>query len=101
MAAWMWNVFDAMRDRGLERIWLKREGHEWKRLCAGTDGKWAPADERAPELVPVLDACEDLARPSDPRRIDLVCRADIGLRLLIVQHRPERGRSLGALRRLD
>jgi glutamate dehydrogenase/leucine dehydrogenase len=96
-----WGVFDAMRDAGVERVWLKPEGQEWKRLCAGGDEAWSSCDERVPALRPVLDACEALARRSDPRRIEFVCRADIGLRLLVVVHRPERGRSLGALRRLD
>jgi glutamate dehydrogenase/leucine dehydrogenase len=96
-----WSVFDTMRDRGLGRIWLKREGSEWKRLCTGADEEWAPCDERAPGLRRALDACESLARASEPKRIEFVCRADIGLRLLVVVHRPERGRSLGALRRID
>jgi leucine dehydrogenase len=96
-----WNLFDTMRARGLGRIWLKPEGTEWKRLCTGGDEAWAPCHERVPELEPTLDACEAMARKSEPRRIEFVFRPDIGLRLMIVLHRPERGRSLGALRRLD
>jgi glutamate dehydrogenase/leucine dehydrogenase len=94
-------VFDAMRDRGIERLWLKPDGTGWRRLCAASDETWAPCDERMPELRPMLDACERAAQPSAPHRIEFVCRADIGLRLLVVVHAPERGRSLGALRRLD
>jgi leucine dehydrogenase len=96
-----WTVFDAMRDGRVERIWFKRDPAGWRRLCAGTDEPWVSCAERLPALGPVLDAIEVMARPSDPWRIDFVFRADIGLRLLIVSHRPERGRTLGVLRRLD
>jgi leucine dehydrogenase len=96
-----WTVFDAMRDRRIERLWLKPDDKGWRRLCAGNEGAWESADERLPELGPALAAVESLARASEPRRIEFVCRSDIGLRLLLVVHRPERGRSLGALRRLD
>jgi glutamate dehydrogenase/leucine dehydrogenase len=96
-----WTVFDSMRQARIERIWLKREDDGWRRLCAGPDEAWKSCEEKLPALGPVLDDCERLARASAPHRVEFVCRGDIGLRLLIVLHAPVRGRSLGALRRLD
>ncbi len=96
-----WTVFDTMRDKGLERVWLRPVDGDWRRVGAVPDGEWSPLGELAPQLDWHLHEFARSLRVSPPQRIELVNRSDLGLRLVWVQHQPVSGRTLGAIRRME
>jgi leucine dehydrogenase len=94
-------LFDALRDAGLERLRFSRHRGPARALVAESDGPWLPADERlAPEGERLRDVLH-LMTLSGHERLDLVLRAEVGLRFLCAVHSTARGPGAGGLRRHD
>lgn len=95
-------LFDALRDASATRLSIHARDGEFRAVASRDDGPWEPvslvlADSSSEVWGRVLDAVE----ASGCESLDLVHIPHVGVQMVMVRHRRDRGRSLGLLRRVE
>lgn len=95
-------LFDAMRERAVERLRFRPADPGGRRvLGARRDEAWQDAGALLPERESDLAWVVQAVAAGGAERLDLVYREEIGLRFLCAVHSTARGPGAGGLRRRD